>query len=209
MVTGVDGVDRRWVYLHYFKEGQPSINWLDPSFAGMRLVIGDALHALADLGSGGLRLDANGFLGVEKTAEDEPAWSEGHPLSRGRQPPDREHDPQDGRLLLPGAQPRDGRHQDDGRVRRRPVLRLRQPPRLPPRAGHRRHRVPAADAEHRRGAWASTPPRSCTRCRTTTSSPTSSCTSPPATATTCSPSAARRSRGGELAEHVRQTSTRA
>ena len=47
----------------------------------MRLVIGDALHALADLGAGGLRLDANGFLGVEKTAEDEPAWSEGHPLS--------------------------------------------------------------------------------------------------------------------------------
>ena len=80
-VAGVDGVERRWVYLHYFKEGQPSINWLDPSFAGMRLVIGDALHALADLGSGGLRLDANGFLGVEKTAEDSPAWSEGHPLS--------------------------------------------------------------------------------------------------------------------------------
>jgi trehalose synthase len=81
VVAGVDGVERRWVYLHYFKEGQPSINWLDPSFAGMRLVIGDALHALADLGSGGLRLDANGFLGVEKTAEDAPAWSEGHPLS--------------------------------------------------------------------------------------------------------------------------------
>jgi trehalose synthase len=81
VVKGVDGVERRWVYLHYFKEGQPSINWLDPSFAGMRLVIGDALHALADLGSGGLRLDANGFLGVEKTAEGAPAWSEGHPLS--------------------------------------------------------------------------------------------------------------------------------
>src|SRR4051794_11538863 len=80
-VMGVDGVCRRWVYLHYFKEGQPSINWLDPSFSGMRLVIGDALHALADLGAGGLRLDANGFLGAEKAAEDEPAWSEGHPLS--------------------------------------------------------------------------------------------------------------------------------
>lgn len=80
-VKGVDGVERRWVYLHYFKEGQPSINWLDPSFSGMRLVIGDALHALADLGAGGLRLDANGFLGAEKSAEEEPAWSEGHPLS--------------------------------------------------------------------------------------------------------------------------------
>jgi len=80
-VEGVDGVERRWVYLHYFKDGQPSINWLDPSFAGMRLVIGDALHSLADLGSGALRLDANGFLGVEKSAEGMPAWSEGHPLS--------------------------------------------------------------------------------------------------------------------------------
>lgn len=79
-VTGPDGVTRRWVYLHYFKEGQPSINWLDPTFAGMRLVIGDALHSLGDLGSGGLRLDANGFLGVERSLEG-PAWSEGHPLS--------------------------------------------------------------------------------------------------------------------------------
>ncbi|HEY5857124.1 MAG TPA: maltose alpha-D-glucosyltransferase [Aldersonia sp.] len=80
VVTGVDGRDRRWVYLHYFKAGQPSINWLDPSFAGMRLVIGDACHSLADLGAGALRLDANGFLGVERRKEG-PGWSEGHPLS--------------------------------------------------------------------------------------------------------------------------------
>ena len=80
-VLGLDHVERRWVYLHYFKEGQPSINWLDPTLAGMRLVIGDALHSLGDLGSGALRLDANGFLGVEKSAEGAPAWSEGHPLS--------------------------------------------------------------------------------------------------------------------------------
>lgn len=72
---------RRWVYLHYFKAGQPSINWLDPTFAGMRLVMGDALHSLVDLGSGALRLDANGFLGVERSSEESPAWSEGHPLS--------------------------------------------------------------------------------------------------------------------------------
>jgi trehalose synthase len=82
VVTGVDGVHRRWVYLHYFKDGQPSINWLDPTSAGMRLVMGDALHSLHDLGSGALRLDANGFLGVERSAEGgAPAWSEGHPLS--------------------------------------------------------------------------------------------------------------------------------
>ena len=31
---GPDGVERRWVYLHYFKEGQPSINWLDPTSPG-------------------------------------------------------------------------------------------------------------------------------------------------------------------------------
>ncbi|MFP5073039.1 maltose alpha-D-glucosyltransferase [Pseudonocardia nantongensis] len=80
-VTGVDGVARRWVYLHYFKDGQPSVNWLDPTFAGMRMVIGDALHSLADLGTGALRLDANGFLGVEKSAAGTPGWSEGHPLS--------------------------------------------------------------------------------------------------------------------------------
>ncbi len=80
-VYDTEGQKRRWVYLHYFKAGQPSINWLDPTFAGMRLVMGDALHSLLDLGSGGLRLDANGFLGVEKSAEERPAWSEGHPLS--------------------------------------------------------------------------------------------------------------------------------
>jgi trehalose synthase len=79
--VGVDGRSRRWVYLHYFKQGQPSINWLDPTFAGMRLVIGDALHSLGDLGSSALRLDANGFLGVEKSTEGMPGWSEGHPLS--------------------------------------------------------------------------------------------------------------------------------
>lgn len=80
-VKGVDGKVRRWVYLHYFKEGQPSLNWLDPSFSGMKLVIGDALHSLGELGSTGLRLDANGFLGIEKIDDEAAAWSEGHPLS--------------------------------------------------------------------------------------------------------------------------------
>ena len=79
-VLGVDGKLRRWVYLHYFKEDQPSLNWLDPSFAAQQLIIGDALHAIDVLGARGLRLDANGFLGVERRAEG-PAWSESHPLS--------------------------------------------------------------------------------------------------------------------------------
>jgi len=80
-VLDTHGKPHRWVYLHYFKAGQPSINWLDPTFSGMRLVMGDALHSLVDLGTGALRLDANGFLGVEKSAEETPGWSEGHPLS--------------------------------------------------------------------------------------------------------------------------------
>lgn len=80
-VKGVDGIKRRWVYLHYFKGGQPSINWLDPSFAGMKLVVGDALHSFEELGTKALRLDANGFLGIEKSSDETAAWSEGHPLS--------------------------------------------------------------------------------------------------------------------------------
>ncbi|MBA1205234.1 maltose alpha-D-glucosyltransferase [Pseudomonas capeferrum] len=79
-ITGVDGKTRRWVYLHYFKEGQPSLNWLDPSFAAQQMILGDALYTLDCLGARGLRLDANGFLGVEIRAQDT-AWSESHPLS--------------------------------------------------------------------------------------------------------------------------------
>jgi trehalose synthase len=80
-VRGVDGVERRWVYLHYFKEGQPTLNWLDPTFAAPRLVIGDAVHEISVLGDGMLRLDANGFLGIEIDPKGGPAWSQGHPLS--------------------------------------------------------------------------------------------------------------------------------
>lgn len=81
VVHGVDGKKRRWVYLHYFKAGQPTFNWLDPSFAADRLVIGDALHSLGVLGASALRLDANGFLGIEIGKDGGRAWSEGHPLS--------------------------------------------------------------------------------------------------------------------------------
>ena len=80
-VVGADGKSRRWVYLHYFKEGQPSFNWLDPTFAAPRLVAGDAIHSLATLGERMLRLDANGFLGIEVGQSGGRAWSEGHPLS--------------------------------------------------------------------------------------------------------------------------------
>lgn len=80
VVVGVDGVARRWVYLHYFKQGQPALNWLDPTFAAQQMIIGDALHSLDLMGARGLRLDANGFLGIERMS-DGTVWSEGHPLS--------------------------------------------------------------------------------------------------------------------------------
>jgi len=80
VVRGVDGVERRWVYLHYFKEGQPTLNWLDPSFGAERLVIGDAVNELGVLGDGMVRLDANGLLGIERDPGGH-VWSEGHPLS--------------------------------------------------------------------------------------------------------------------------------
>src|SRR5205814_10701524 len=37
VIQGVDGKTRRWVYLHYFKPGQPALNWLDPSGGAQRL----------------------------------------------------------------------------------------------------------------------------------------------------------------------------
>jgi trehalose synthase len=79
-VKGDDGRTRRWVYLHYFKQGQPTLNWLDPSFAAPRLLAGDLVHSMERLGERMVRLDANGFLGIEPR-EGAPAWSEGHPLS--------------------------------------------------------------------------------------------------------------------------------
>ena len=81
VVRGVDGKRRRWAYLHIFKQGQPSLNWSDPSFAAQRLVTADMLHSLVVLGAKGLRLDATMFLGVETDPQAEKAWLAGHPLS--------------------------------------------------------------------------------------------------------------------------------
>ncbi|MHC9538020.1 MAG: maltose alpha-D-glucosyltransferase [Vulcanimicrobiota bacterium] len=81
IVEGQGGERFRWVYLHYFKEGQPTLNWLDPSFAAHRLIAGDIIHSMRVMGDSGLRLDANGFLGIEVNPMTGKAWSEGHPLS--------------------------------------------------------------------------------------------------------------------------------
>ncbi|MFI4878265.1 MAG: maltose alpha-D-glucosyltransferase, partial [Steroidobacterales bacterium] len=75
VVRGADGVKRRWVYLHYFKQGQPTLNWLVPSFAAERLVIGDAVHEIGVLGDGMLRLDANGLLGIERDPNGRVWWA--------------------------------------------------------------------------------------------------------------------------------------
>jgi len=81
VVRGVDGQERRWVYVHFFKRGQPSLNWLDPGFAAHRMMTGDILHSVKDLGARGLRLDANMFLGFGPRSGDEPGWLSEHPLS--------------------------------------------------------------------------------------------------------------------------------
>lgn len=64
-VVGVDGKHRRWVYLHVFKPAQPVLNWIDPSYGGRRVAIGDAVRNIHDLGNLVVRLDAVPFLGIE------------------------------------------------------------------------------------------------------------------------------------------------
>ena len=81
VIEGVDGINRRWVYLHIFKQGQPSLNWTDPSFAAYRMQIADVLHSLKLLGTRGLRMDATMFLGVEARPDEDKSCLAGHPLS--------------------------------------------------------------------------------------------------------------------------------
>ena len=107
--------------------------------------------------------------GSRSSAEGMPAWSEGHPLSEAANHLIASMVRKVGGFTFQELNLTIDDIRDDRRGRRGPVLRLRQPARLPARAGHRRHRVPAADAAHLRSSSASTPPRWCTRCRTTTS----------------------------------------
>ena len=101
IVRGVDGVRRRWVYLHYFKQGQPTLNWLDPTFAAERLVIGDAVDELGVLGDRMVRLDANGLLGIERNAA---GTSGGRPSAVDHgESADRRHGAQARRIYLRGA----------------------------------------------------------------------------------------------------------
>ena len=81
IIEGTDGKKRRWVYLHYFKPGQPTLNWLDPSFTANQILVGDIIKTRADLGATVIRFDANPFLGIEIKKGSDKCWSEGHPLS--------------------------------------------------------------------------------------------------------------------------------
>ncbi|MCC6591357.1 MAG: maltose alpha-D-glucosyltransferase [Bryobacterales bacterium] len=101
-IEGCDGKVRRWVYLHYFKKGQPTLNWVDLSEAASTIISGQITRYLLDwrvksrnygpspgLGAKMVRLDANPFLGIERrlpkavTADAPPStWSEAHPLSQ-------------------------------------------------------------------------------------------------------------------------------
>src|SRR3954447_24319772 len=80
-IEGVDGKLRRWVYLHYFKPGQPVLDWLDPSCAAQQVVAGNVVRTIDDLGAMVLRLDAVPFLGIEPKRGSATAFNYQHPLS--------------------------------------------------------------------------------------------------------------------------------
>jgi trehalose synthase len=80
-IVGVDGKSRRWVYLHFFKPGQPTLDWLHPSNAAERIVAGDLIQTIDKLGAGGVRLDAVPFLGVEPVPGSFMTWHYQHTLS--------------------------------------------------------------------------------------------------------------------------------
>jgi trehalose synthase len=80
-VTGVDGKVRRWVFLHYFKPSQPTLNWLDPSYAARRVIAGDAARNVVARKTRVLRLDAVPFLGIETKPGTTETLHFKHPLS--------------------------------------------------------------------------------------------------------------------------------
>jgi trehalose synthase len=80
-VVGVDGATRRWVYLHVFKPAQPTMNWMDPSFAAYRVEFGDTARHIVDRGTKFLRLDAAPFLSIDPDTNDAMAQTYLQPLS--------------------------------------------------------------------------------------------------------------------------------
>lgn len=80
-IAGADGQPRRWVYLHFFKPGQPTLNWLHPSNAAQRAVDGSLVQMISRLGARGIRLDAVPFLGIEPVPDSPMTLHYQHPLS--------------------------------------------------------------------------------------------------------------------------------
>lgn len=80
-VLGVDDKVRRWVFLHYFKTAQPTLNWLDPSFAAQRAISGDIVKSIHSQGTRVMRLDAVPFLGIEPEPGEKLSRHFKHPLS--------------------------------------------------------------------------------------------------------------------------------
>jgi maltose alpha-D-glucosyltransferase/alpha-amylase len=80
-VRGADGKVRRWVFLHYFKQGQPVLNWLDPSFAAQRAIAGDVVRTVYQRHTRVVRLDAVPFLGLESKPGTPETLHYQHPLS--------------------------------------------------------------------------------------------------------------------------------
>jgi trehalose synthase len=80
-VKGVDGKLRRWVYLHYFKPGQPVLDWLNPSCVAQQVAAGNVVYAFDHLGASVARLDAIPFLGIEPKQDSPTAFHFQHPLA--------------------------------------------------------------------------------------------------------------------------------
>lgn len=80
-VTGIDGKTRRWVYLHSFKPTQPVLNWLDPTYAGRRVIAAGVARNLVERKTQVLRLDAVPFLGIEPKRGTPDAVHFQHPLA--------------------------------------------------------------------------------------------------------------------------------
>lgn len=80
-IQAVDGRQHRYAYLHYFKPGQPTLNWLDASFSAQQLISAQIIHAIVLLKADMMRIDANPFLGLERIEDSTQAHSEGTPLA--------------------------------------------------------------------------------------------------------------------------------
>ena len=139
-VHDTTGKLRRWVYLHYFKSGQPSINWLDPT-CSRNATGARRRHAFAGrLGLGRTPAGRQRFPRGGEERRGTAGLVRGAPVVPGGQPAHRQHGAQGRRLHLPGTEPDHGRHQGHLGGRARPVLRLHHPAGISTRLRHRRHR---------------------------------------------------------------------